>query len=137
MLLALFFVCNVATATHAVTDVLTSSDYSASGGSTITADVKIDTDADGSVTDESGRIIEIMNVLAMSDTASAVVTIQKADAVGATDNYTTVGTLDVGNATKEYGTGNQPIFTGVYGRDYRLTLDSSTANSLIVNYRRR
>lgn len=122
---------------HAATEVLTAQDYSASGGSTITANLRIDSDQDGSVSDENGRLIEITNILAMSDVASAKITIQKADAEGVTTSYTTVGTLDVGDATKEYGVGSSPIFVGDYGRDYRLTLDSSTANSIIVNYRKR
>jgi len=99
-------------------------DYSASGGTPVTV----------SITATAGAKIVIHKVLAKSDLSSSILTIQEADTYGTTTNYTTKATLDVGASTKEYPGNSGPLFVGKINYGYKLYLNTTTANSLLVVY---
>ena len=95
---------------------------STSGGLTITAN------ASG----VSGRRIVIDSMVGRSDKSTSIFLIQESS----TGNvYTSKARLDCGAATTQYfGQYGKPIFVGLPGYYYQILLDSTTANSLIVNY---
>jgi len=109
-------------------DIFTEYEYNASGDTS--AAVTLDDQA-------AGRRYEIISIYADSDLSSAVLSIQKADAVGVTTSYTTVATLpqtDSSAYSYKYENNGLPVFIGEANYRYKITLTSTTANSLIVNY---
>jgi hypothetical protein len=83
-----------------------------------------------------GRYV-IWSIFGDSDKSTAVITIQKADATGVTTSYTTVATLPQTNSSLysfDYNNDTYPVFVGDLNYRYKIVLDSTTANSLVVNY---
>lgn len=80
---------------------------------------------------------KIYSIYGDSDLSSAVLTVYKADAAGVTTSYTAVYTMPQTNTstyTYKYDNGGEPIFVGDINYRYKITMSSTTANSLIVNY---
>ena len=85
---------------------------------------------------QSGRRVAISKLYANSDLASAIITIKAGATTGATDNYTTVGTIATdGSGDFEYDK-DFPLYVGAANTQIQITLDSTTANSLIVGWER-
>ena len=106
-------------------------EYNASGDTS--AAVTLDDQA-------SGTRYYIYGIYGDSDLSSAVLAIQKADAEGVTTSYTTVYTLpqtDTSAYTYKYDNSGYPLFIGDANYRYRITLSSTTANSLAVTYERK
>jgi hypothetical protein len=101
-------------------------DYSSSAGKTITCNI----------TAMQNKRIAIWSILASTDKSSAKVTIQKAAAAGTTTNYSTIAVINAGTTTAAnvLNTHGTALFVGQTGYSYKLLLDSTTANALIVNY---
>lgn len=98
---------------------------STSGGATITANMSVST----------GNKVVVYGIYGKSDLSTSVLQLQEADTSGVTTNYTTIKRFSVGSsADLNLNNGAAPVFVGKKSYAYRLLLDSTTANSLIVLY---
>lgn len=105
-------------------NVATAKDDSASSGKTITANI----------TYKTGSRVMVWAIVGRSDKSTSEVKIQRANSAGSTAAYTTVARVACGSGQVSYIGNPVPVFIGEVGYAYRFLLDSTTANSLIVNY---
>ena len=81
--------------------------------------------------------IDIMSLIAISDKAGSVITVQRGAATGVTTNYTTLGTIAVGAASLNLFNNAYPLIAIPKNYCARILLDATTANSLMVTYGRK
>lgn len=115
---------NVFAALPLTKSIRTGTDVSTSGGLTVTVNA----------TAVNGKRVVVYNLIGRSDLSTSVIQVQRADATGTTNNYTTKLSFDVGAATAHFNAAGSPIVLGDPGYAYRFLLNSTTANGLLVNY---
>lgn len=111
----------------------TAYDYNASGS---TVGAVGETTAGGDLGYVANRRIVIDSIWAKSDLSTSVVRIYIGAATGATDNYTQVHDIDLGDATELFQLDGKPLFVGP--KDYQMKVDvtSTDKNSISVNWHR-
>ncbi len=102
--------------------------YSASGGTIGTCNIAA----------QAGSSIEILSIVASSDTTGGVLTLKKGATTGVTTNYTTLGAITTGTTAPPlyHGYGNALV---VLPKNtlFQATLTCTNAHSMLVTYRRR
>lgn len=124
LILAVLFAPVLLFAEPNLRNVATAKDDSASAGKTITANV----------TYKTGSRVIIWSIIGRSDKSTSEIKIQRANAAASVSAYTTVARVACGAAQVSYIGYSVPIFIGDVGYAYRFLLDSTAANSIIVNY---
>ena len=107
----------------------TAKTYSASGSTEGTVGTST-----GFMAASAGRSVKIWRIIAQSDLSTSIVKIYDGDTTGATDNYTVVATMDLGDATTDWDSNEVPLYIAPINTQVKVGVTSTTANSLIVTW---